>query len=667
MAIQVRRGNEVDFDATKMLPGEWAVSLDTKYVRMCFAPGVCLRMATYEAFEKDMETIKSILAEVRSVDEAVKRIQAEVNENAELVVEYAAKAKEYMEQAKVYAENAEAITGVGIATQEKAGLIKGGDNLIGKDGEIILTTQTNSPTLSNSQAGGLKIVGVHGASEQQTYSGKNLVDGSTLEEVSSSGYTELMYEVGSNDGSTQISGTLAKGASVLFQYESLTLPSGTYYASGLENGSSSGLIIKFYNDIWGFNQYTEEVSFTLEEETTSAPMLLIQNNTDTGQTVDFTIRPMISSVGGEYEKYYGGQPSPNPDYPQNIENVVVSEIKTHGENLANMPDFAEVVSNGVAWSSKNGVVTAKGTATVDSTTLGFAYFMPVKVGTYYVSGSNGNLKVHVQITSAKGTYYYRNDNTFTLNGTERACKVYCQVVAGATVNASVYPMVNVGNTAKAWQPYTETVAKLSEPITLHGIGDVADILTPQNVKRKFAKLVFDGSSDEDWRYNTTNTTDVYRLALVYDTSNFKYVATNNEIPNILCTHYKAGSPSQTYAKTQCITMTSGGFALYDENFNTNDISLYKAWLRENPITVLVELADEVTEELPTADKIAMHSLATFEGTTYVTTDGKIEPLVEVEYGTSKVGGYSLEALNTAKRSEIKADAMTTAMLMLNQE
>ena len=53
MAIQNRRGYEADFDPAKMLPGEWAVSLDTKYVRMCFAPGECLRMATYEGFEQN--------------------------------------------------------------------------------------------------------------------------------------------------------------------------------------------------------------------------------------------------------------------------------------------------------------------------------------------------------------------------------------------------------------------------------------------------------------------------------------------------------------------------------------------------------------------------------------------------------------------------------------
>lgn len=103
MAIQVRRGNEVDFDATKMLPGEWAVSLDTKYVRMCFAPGVCLRMATYEGFEEDMAKIEAILKECQDIEEAVSKIQTEINAVAIEVEDLADSAEENALKSQSYA------------------------------------------------------------------------------------------------------------------------------------------------------------------------------------------------------------------------------------------------------------------------------------------------------------------------------------------------------------------------------------------------------------------------------------------------------------------------------------------------------------------------------------------------------------------------------------
>lgn len=78
----MRRGQEVNFDPSKMTPGEWAVSLDSKYVRMCFQPGVCVRMATYDAFEADMVQIRRILAECQTVEEAVQRIYEEIKDVA---------------------------------------------------------------------------------------------------------------------------------------------------------------------------------------------------------------------------------------------------------------------------------------------------------------------------------------------------------------------------------------------------------------------------------------------------------------------------------------------------------------------------------------------------------------------------------------------------------
>lgn len=39
MAIQMRRGNAADFDPSKMVPGEWAISQDNEKIWLCFAPG----------------------------------------------------------------------------------------------------------------------------------------------------------------------------------------------------------------------------------------------------------------------------------------------------------------------------------------------------------------------------------------------------------------------------------------------------------------------------------------------------------------------------------------------------------------------------------------------------------------------------------------------------
>lgn len=127
--IQMRRGREEDFDPHQMTAGEWAVSTDSKKVWMCFAPGLVLRMATYEAFEKDMEEIRRILVEAQDIQLAIQTWYKLSESYAHGGTgtregEDTDNAKYYADQAKISADNAEAVSGVGIMTVDKAGIGK---------------------------------------------------------------------------------------------------------------------------------------------------------------------------------------------------------------------------------------------------------------------------------------------------------------------------------------------------------------------------------------------------------------------------------------------------------------------------------------------------------------------------------------------------------------
>lgn len=95
MAIQMRRGLKKDFDPTRMLPGEWAVSIDTdtskQVIWMCFGPGVVKRMGTYEDFSAQIQQI---------VQEIEDRYIA-------LFEQMKAEIEDYYNQSKEYAESAQ--------------------------------------------------------------------------------------------------------------------------------------------------------------------------------------------------------------------------------------------------------------------------------------------------------------------------------------------------------------------------------------------------------------------------------------------------------------------------------------------------------------------------------------------------------------------------------
>lgn len=105
--ILVRRGDEINYDPEKLMPGEWALSTDKKIVRICVSPGEVIRMATYDAFEEDMEKIEEILATCQSIQEAVIRINTEISQKADAVAEYTAQAKQYRDEAKQFRDEAE--------------------------------------------------------------------------------------------------------------------------------------------------------------------------------------------------------------------------------------------------------------------------------------------------------------------------------------------------------------------------------------------------------------------------------------------------------------------------------------------------------------------------------------------------------------------------------
>lgn len=79
--------------------------------------------------------------------------------------------------------------------------------------------------------------------------------------------------------------------------------------------------------------------FGIDSNTTSKRMSLtidakyVQNLIST----DFDLSKICLGVGSKpiYEPYTGGIPSPSPDYPQKIKNVVNPTVKVCGKNLWN--------------------------------------------------------------------------------------------------------------------------------------------------------------------------------------------------------------------------------------------------------------------------------------------------------------------------------------------
>lgn len=669
MAIQVRRGNESDFDASKMLPGEWAVSLDTKYVRMCFAPGVVLRMATYEGFENDKAQFQAILAECRSIQSAVQRIQSEVNAKAALTVEYSNSAKESAdrayseaERAKTYADNAEAVTGVQIATKDRAGLIKGGDNYIAEDGTLTLITATTSTTQPNSYAGRENILEIGGVTEQDSTAGNQLLDVSTCTygNINASGvFTENMTNM--------ISDYIRSNGEI-------------YVAT---NANVAGIGIAFYdaNKNYLNRLVATSTNHSASQKVDGCEYVRVWFGVDSNNlTIErlATYKPMINkgTTALPYEKFSGGIPAPNPSYPMEIKKTVISGVKTYWKNFI---DSSYRNSAGNIYTINGTTTENNGLYSVVASNADLYIWAAKNVGLSYNENCgklnlipSGTEYITISLSNEAFTNNYLSffdKNKVSLGyvrcGKESTVNVpngaiyftlrfgISNAVSGTTYKTTV--MVEVGTTATEYEPYTESTATLSQPIELYGKNGVQDIFTAKQTKRKYVKYVFTGG--EDWLYydSTLGGGIEYRTYLDLQSSNND----GNAVPNALCNVAKATSASLSWSYNK------DTFSLYSKTFylrvpswkDVTDVNTLKAKLKAlydagTPAYVVYELAEEVTEELPIADQIALNSLATYDGITYVEFDSEIQPTFKAEYGTSKVGGYTLEAMLAGRNGEL---------------
>lgn len=86
MAIQMRRGQLKDFDANKMLPGEFAVTIDEavedQKVFMCFSAGTVKELATKDDFEVDLKNIQQA---IEDANDASKKAQDAIDKANQIV------------------------------------------------------------------------------------------------------------------------------------------------------------------------------------------------------------------------------------------------------------------------------------------------------------------------------------------------------------------------------------------------------------------------------------------------------------------------------------------------------------------------------------------------------------------------------------------------------
>ena len=489
-------------------------------------------------------------------------------------------------------------------------------------------------------------VTVDGASEQVTTTGKNLLPYPYINDTK----TENGITFTDNgDGTITVNGEAS--ANTYFNlinkdfgsngFGSYNFPSDTYIAStGLDDG-----YIRLNYD--GNNKYVFLLAIP-------------------GKTYNNTIiYPMIrlNSVNDDsYEPYTGGQPSPSPDYPQEITTLTFDKITRCGKNLIPYPyTNTSKVYNGITFTDNgDGSITANGTATGDAyfDVMGNAINKYKLIGNY-ITGGNKDISINVTAKNEDGNYVVLGTSWNDSDSVAINKSVYdigyigLRITSGTTVNnVTVRPMMTMEPDTD-YEPYQGQTYDIdlqgNEMVELpNGVKDELVIDKYGNVSliKNVGKIVFDGSDDENWFVLNFAPRPLFDIKIT-DILSLSDPSIKNPT---LSTNFISYSPNDIWMTNItgiCVVQDSNiiriGFK--DNPYQTSEE--FKNWLSTHNIAVYYPLANPEVISLGKLTDL----ITTEEGSNTFFINGNLETTLEVLY-----------ALDIKKYIDNKLAEISTAMI-----
>lgn len=351
---------------------------------------------------------------------------------------------------------------------------------------------------------------------------------------------------------------------------------------------------------------------------------------------------------------------PTPDYPIEIESVgdggsVV--VKSCGKNLYDEKTFNKnYTGNGITCAvQSDGALKFSGTSTAQVNAIMNQF--ELKAGTYTYSAVGRN-KVNICLYSITDKKFiaYNPTNTFTLSK-DSIVDLRMQFDISVAVDETINIQFEKGTVATDYEPYhsTEITIPLSEP--LRSIGDVKDEIVMQDGKwgvlRRIGAVTIDGSKSFT-RYANGRGLYIFGIDGGYITKN---APSSDQGVYVCCTHYEPKSTYDIYWISSIITaigFIGNKIRIIDDRFdNADDLN---NWIASNPLSCIYILETPTFE--PFSDQTPFYGLASFDGVTNIITDQTIEPTMEVEYGKSMVGAYTLENHSEIAKQSSLVDTVT---------
>lgn len=186
---------------------------------------------------------------------------------------------------------------------------------------------------------------------------------------------------------------------------------------------------------------------------------------------DGAARPVVGLVS-TITATQAGTGDPSADNVRPITGLNAVNVKRTGKNLLNASQWTNKTTSGITFTNNgDGSVSVAGTnATGSPVNHQVAISLPLKAGTYTVSGcgttATGCYSVVTHRSNGAVVFAY-GDKQLVID-TDQTVVCYIQVAAGATVDVTLWPMIEVGSVATAFEAYQGVTLNAALPETVYG-------------------------------------------------------------------------------------------------------------------------------------------------------------------------------------------------------
>ena len=333
----------------------------------------------------------------------------------------------------------------------------------------------------------------------------------------------------------------------------------------------------------------------------------------------------------KYEPYSGGEPSPSPNYKQNIESTDNPTIKLAGKNLFDkFCDNKHVERFGITfdWNTNDSSIRIKGTSMGNAQYVLISLDESEKKFNNSTIGSNYTFKMFglpksCYLNVSYGQKAYGEDLSIMPNISKYVGRRWVAICVpkGVTVDATVYPMLVLGDTINEYEPY-KPIQSVAFNYSLNGIDDCKDELV----------VKADGTGQLIQRIKLYDCSQISRNLGVDPNNKYYYLASidknTTHASKVVSSHFTSKTFNEKWGN---VFKVNGSFYFGKQEApeSITDENTMKQWLIGNKVKILFQLEEPVVTNLTAEEVQKVLAINTYKPVTTIWNDQNAD--MEITY------------------------------------